>query len=49
MHAAKVEISPGKMLSHAAFDRKSKGMAHVKVFQDMLYEEKNMFQTELET
>lgn len=32
------------MLSHAALDRKSKGMAHIKAFQDMFYEEKNVFQ-----
>lgn len=48
MDAAKVEISPGKMLSHAAFDRESKAMGHVKAFQDTFYEEKNMFQVQVE-
>lgn len=47
MNAAKVEVSSGKMLSYAALDRKSKGMAHVKAFQDMFYEEKNVFQVQV--
>lgn len=43
MDADKVEISPGKMLSHLDFDRKSKEMAPVAVFQDTFYKGKNSF------
>lgn len=36
------------MFSHAAFDRKSKGVAHVKACQDSFYEENIMFQVQVE-
>lgn len=43
-----VEVYCRNMFSHAAFDRKSKHMAHVKACQDSCYKEKTMIQVQVE-
>lgn len=42
MDAVKAENLSEEIFSHATFDRKSKGIAHVKIFQDTFYEGKNL-------